>query len=261
MPEGDTIHRTARSLRAALVDHGLRRVEVPRHPGPLPALGSTVTGVEARGKHLLVHTSDGLTVHTHQRMTGSWHLYAHGQRWRKSPRAARVVLGTERLVAVCFASPVVEILDPRGLARHPALRRLGPDLCDPGADLDDAAARLHRLSEPGRALGEALLDQRIACGVGNVYRCDVLFLHGLHPRTPVGAVDGEEARALIGTAAELLQDNLGRQRRTTTAGAEGTLWVHGRGGAPCRRCTTPIEVGQLGEHARYVYWCPVCQPA
>jgi endonuclease VIII len=260
MPEGDTIHRAARSLRAALAGRELARVEVARNPPPLPAVGATVTGVEARGKHLLVHVSDGLTVHTHQRMTGSWHLYRPGERWQKSPRAARVVLGTATTVAVCFASPVVEILDARGLARHPALRRLGPDLCDPGADLDDAATRLHRLSEASRPVGEALLDQRIACGVGNVYRCDVLFLHGLHPRTPVGALDADEARALIATSAQLLRDNLDRPRRTT-AGAPGTLWVHGRGGAPCRRCATPVEVEPLGEQARFVYWCPTCQPA
>jgi endonuclease VIII len=261
MPEGDTIHRAARTLRAALVGERLARVEVARHPAPLPTTGSHVTGVEARGKHLLIHTSDGLSIHTHQRMTGSWHLYRPGERWRKSPRAARVVLATARVVAVCFAAPVVEVLDVRGLARHPALRRLGPDLCEPSADLDDAAARLHRLSDPQRPVGEALLDQRIACGVGNVYRCDVLFLHQLHPWTPVGTVSTREARALIDTSAQLLRDNVDRVRRTTTAGPEGSLWVHGRGGAPCRRCATPVEVAPLGEQARFAYWCPTCQPA
>ncbi len=184
MPEGDTIHRAAAALRTALVGRTLTRVDVPRLPPPWPAVGAEVTGIEARGKHLLIATSDGLVVHTHQMMTGSWHLYAPGERWRKSPRAARVVLAVPGTVAVCFASPVVEVLDAAGLARHRALRRLGPDLCDPGADLDEAVTRLGRLSAPDRSIGEALLDQRIACGVGNVYRCDVLFLHGLHPTTP-----------------------------------------------------------------------------
>jgi endonuclease VIII len=261
MPEGDTIHRAARSLRAALVGHELSRVEMARHAGPMPKVGAEVTGVEARGKHLLIHTSDGLTIHTHQRMTGSWHLYRPGERWQKSPRAARVVLGVDGQVAVCFSSPIVEVLDARGLARHPSLHRLGPDLCDPSADLDEAAARLERLSPPTRPVGEALLDQRIACGVGNVYRCDVLFLHGLHPWTPVGELDEGVGAQLLATASRLLQANLDATRRTTvTEGPQGRLWVHGRGGRPCRTCGTPVEVAPLGEQARVVYWCPNCQP-
>jgi endonuclease-8 len=262
MPEGDTIHRSAATLRRALVGRALTRVELPRHRPPLPGVGATVERVEARGKHLLIRSSDGLTIHTHQRMTGSWHLYAPGARWRRSPRAARVVLGVEGAVAVCFSSPVVEVLDDRGLRRHPSLSQLGPDLCDPDADLDRAAHRLDRLVDPERSIGEALLDQRVACGVGNVYRCDVLFLHGLHPRTPVGEVDAATRRSLLATASELLRDNLdGELRRTVPGQPAGTLWVHGRRGEPCRRCDTPIEIDRLGEQARYVYWCPTCQPA
>lgn len=262
MPEGDTIHRTAARLRSVLVGRPLTRVDLPRQPRPWPALEATVTGVEARGKHLLVRSSDGLVVHTHQQMTGSWHLYAPGERWRRSPRAARVVLGVPGAIAVCFASPVVEVLDDRAVARHPTLRRLGPDLCDPAADLDDALVRLGRLSPPARSIGEVLLDQRIACGVGNVYRCDVLFLHGLHPATPVGTVDAETRRSLLSTAGELLRVNLDSDgaRTTVAEGPAGSLWVYGRAGRPCRRCGTAIASGHLGEHARSVYWCPACQP-
>jgi endonuclease-8 len=262
MPEGDTIHRTAARLRSVLVGRPLTRVDLLREPRPWPALGATVTGVEARGKHLLVRSSDGLVLHTHQQMTGSWHLYAPAERWRKSPRAARVVLAVPGAVAVCFASPVVEVLDARSEARHPSLRRLGPDLCDPAADLEEVLRRLGRLSPPERSIGEVLLDQRIACGVGNVYRCDVLFLHGLHPATPVGAVDDATRRSLLVTAGELLRANLdGDGARTTVPDAPaGSLWVHGRAGRPCRRCGTAVGSGQLGEHARWVYWCPTCQP-
>ncbi len=260
MPEGDTIHRAADRLRTALSGQPLRRVELARVAPPLPRPGAVVEAVEARGKHLLIHADD-LVVHTHQRMTGSWHLYAPGQRWQKSSRAARVVLGVPGAVAVCFSSPVVEVLDARGLARHPDLRRLGPDLCDPRADLDLATHRLFALSTPDRPIGEALLDQRIACGVGNVYRCDVLFLHGLDPRTPVGDLEPAQGHALLGHAAALLRENLDAQRRTTVSGAPpGTLWVHGRAGAPCRRCATPVVVDRLGEQARHIYWCPTCQP-
>jgi endonuclease VIII len=262
MPEGDTIHRAAATLRAALVGRTLERVELPRHPPPLPRLGARIERVEARGKHLLIRTSDGLTVHTHQRMTGSWHLYRPGERWRKSPRSARVVLGVPGIEAVCFSAPIVEVLDDHTLARHPSLRALGPDLCDPAADLDVVLHRLRRLVDDQRGIGDALLDQRLACGIGNVYRCDVLFLHGLHPSTPVADVDETTRRSLFGTAARLLRANLHGEMRTTVEGARtGTLWVHGRGGEPCRRCGERILVERLGEQARHAYHCPGCQPA
>ena len=261
MPEGDTIHRVATTLRAALVGHQLTRVELPRTPRPHPGPGARISGVEARGKHLLVHVDDGLTIHTHLRMTGAWHLYRPGERWRKPARAARVVLAVERALAVCFAAPVVEVLDARGLQRHPSLRALGPDLCDPDVDLDDALRRLRQLPGPDTTIGEALLDQRIACGVGNVYRCDVLFLHGIDPATPSRHLDAATGHALLADASALLRANLHTAARTTAPEAgEGATWVHGRGSEPCRRCGTPIEVGRLGEQARYVYRCPSCQP-
>jgi endonuclease VIII len=261
MPEGDTIHRAAAALRRALLGHELTRVELPRLPPPLPAIGTVVERVEARGKHLLIRSSDGLTIHTHQRMTGSWHLYRPGDPWRKSPRSARVVLGVRGAVAVCFAAPIVEVLDDRGLRRHPALRALGPDLCDPGADLDEATTRMGRLTDEQRTIGEALLDQRVASGIGNVFRCEVLFLHGLHPATRIGGVDEPTRRSLLATAGDLLRRNLDGGSRTTTDGADGELWVYGRAGQGCRRCGTTIERAELGERSRVVDWCPRCQPA
>jgi endonuclease VIII len=261
MPEGDTTHRAAAVLRRALVGRELLRVELPRQSPPLPRVGATVERVEARGKHLLITTSDGLVVHTHQRMTGSWHLYRPGERWRKSARSARVVLGVRGVTAVCFASPIVEVLDAQAVRRHPVLRRLGPDLCEPEPDLDEVVRRSSGSADPDRPIGEVLLDQQLASGIGNVYRCDVLFLHGYHPTAPVGAIDEAELRALFATGARLLRENLDTSIRTTVADApSGTLWVYGRGGEPCRRCGTPIERDHLGEQARVVFWCPTCQP-
>lgn len=261
MPEGDTIHRVAMTLRPALVGRVLTRVELRRVPRPHPRVGATVSAIEARGKHLLIRSDDGLTVHTHLRMTGSWHLYGPGDRWRRSARAARVVLAVPDAVAVCFSAPVVEVLDDRAVRRHPSLRALGPDLCDPQADLDEATRRLHRLTATDTTIGEALLDQRVAAGIGNVYRCEVLFLHGLDPATPLGVLDRTVARVLLEDASRLLRRNLRGAARTTVPQAEpGALWVHGRGGAPCRRCGTAIEVLRLGEQARFVYRCPRCQP-
>ena len=262
MPEGDTIHRTADALRRSLVGRCLTRVELPRIAPPLPGLGTTIERVEARGKHLLLATSDGLTIHTHQKMTGSWHLYRPRERWRKSPRAARVILGVDGVLAVCFASPVVEVLSARDIARHPHLRLLGPDLCDPDADIGAATARMQRFCPPERTIGEVLLDQRVACGVGNVYRSEVAFLHGLDPATALKEVDRATRAGLLTTAARLLQDNLVGGDRTTVSGrGPGSLWVYGRGGEPCRTCATPIARDHLGIEARVVYRCPSCQPA
>ena len=268
MPEGDTIHRTAARLRDALGGRVLTRVEFARLAPPLPTVGATVERVEARGKHLLIHLSDGFIVHTHQRMTGTWHLYRPGSPWRRSARSARCVLGVSDVTAVCFAAPVVEVLDAGALARHPALRRLGPDLADPAADLDDAVRRARRLVETRAGMGEALsvgellLDQSVACGVGNVYRCEVLFLQRLDPATPAREVSGSVVRALLATAGELLRANLSGNARTTVAGRpQGTLWVYGRAGSACRRCGHAIIRERLGEPSRVVDRCPTCQPA
>ena len=265
MPEGDTIHRTAAALRHALVGGRLTRVSLPRVAPPLPEVGAEVVAVEARGKHLLVHSDDGLVVHTHQRMTGAWHLYGPGQAWRKPKGAARVVLAVPGRVAVCFSAPVVEVLRSRELSRHPTLRRLGPDLCDPAADLDEALARLDRMRVPDRdrplTIGEALLDQRVACGVGNVYRSEVLFLHGVHPSTPLQAVSADLRRDLLATSGRLLRTNLDTTARTTVPGAApGSLWVYGRQGQPCRRCGSTIVQRELGDPPRVASSCPTCQP-
>jgi endonuclease VIII len=261
MPEGDTIHRTAAALRRALVGQPLVRVELPRRPRPHPAVGATVDRVEARGKHLLIATSDGLIVHTHQKMTGSWHLYRPEERWRKKAAAARVVLGTASVTAVCFAAPVAEVLDEDALARHPIIRALGPDLTDPATDPTDAAERLGRLSALDRPIGVALLDQRIGSGVGNVVRSEVLFLVGVAPATPVGELDPPRRHEVMAVAARLLRDNLEVDRRTTVPRAPaGTLWVYGREGEPCRRCGTAISRETLGTPARSVYRCRTCQP-
>lgn len=261
MPEGDTIHRTAAVLRRALLGEQLIAFEARRLPAPQPRVGETIDGIEARGKHLLLRFSGGLVLHTHLRMSGSWHVYRPGAPWQRGPGAARAVITTASAVAVCFAAPVVELLDEQAVRRHPTLRRLGPDLCLPDPDLDDALRRMALVPDPGTAIGAVLLDQRVAAGVGNVYRSEVCHLHGLDPRTPVGAVPEALRRALLATAAELLRRNLELPARTTVAGAPpGTLHVYGRAGHPCRACGTPIEAEHTGEQARITYWCPVCQP-
>jgi endonuclease-8 len=154
---------------------------------------------------------------------------------------------------------VVEVLEPAAAARGEGTAHLGPDLCRPDADLDDAVARMGRLLDPATDVATALLDQRVAAGIGNVYKCETLFACGVHPATPVVDVAPEERRRLLATAARQLRANLATHDRTTVAG--GGVAVYGRGGRPCRRCGTPIASRMLGDPVRITYWCPRCQPA
>jgi endonuclease VIII len=256
VPEGDTIWRAAARLAPALEGKAVVRVEVPRLSGPVPTVGQVVERVAARGKYLLVDFTDGGVLETHMKMTGSWHLYRPGERWRRARSTARVVLEVADWVAVCFAAPHVRY-HPAG-SRRSGPTHLGPDLTGPAPDLDEAADRMARLPVAGTPVAVALLDQRICCGVGNVYKSEVLHHCGLHPTTPVEAVDGGLRLRLVETAHRMLRANLGTARRRTVP--EG-LAVYGRGGEPCRRCGTPIRRAVHGEHVRSTYWCPTCQPA
>ena len=256
MPEGDTIHRAANRLRPALEGQVLTRFEAPRLTGDRPAAGERIDGVEARGKHLLVHFSGGLSLRTHMRMTGSWHLYRTGERWQKPAYLLRALVEADNgWQAVCFQAPVVETYR-RALGDPTSLAALGPDLGAAEPDLDAAVARLAALVEPGTDVADALLDQRIAAGIGNVYKSEVLFLHGLDPFTPVDDVDPATLRRILATAHGLLRANLDSGRRATYRSG---LAVYGRRGQPCPRCGTPVRMRRQGAAARSTYWCPTCQ--
>lgn len=261
MPEGDTIHRAAGRLRPALTGQVLVRFEAPRLVGDRPKPGTVIEQVEARGKHLLVHFADGITLQTHMRMTGSWHLYRTGERWRKAAYLMRALIEVEGWVAVCFAAPIVQTYRPAqpggalGRGVDP-VAHLGPDLCRADADIDECLRRLASCADPAEEIGAVLLDQRVACGVGNVYKSEVLFACGVDPTTPVARLDASTRRRLIETASRLLRANLGSGPRTTV---NGGVAVYGRQRQPCLRCGTPIRMRRQGEQARSTYWCPTCQ--
>ena len=267
MPEGDTIFRTATVLRRALVGGVVRRAVAQPGPGlsRVPDLsvlvGSTIDEVESRGKHLLIGFSGGRWLRTHMRMQGSWHRYRPGEPWRLPARRAVCVLETVAAVAVCFDAPVVELLTEADLVRHGGLRALGPDLLGAAPDLEDAVRRLRELGSV--PLGEALLDQRAAAGIGNVIKSESLFMERLDPWSPVHAFSDDELRSALGRAAELLAANTGGGRRVTTGRRSPgeSLWVYGRSGRPCRRCGTFIRARRQGTQARTTYWCPSCQPS
>lgn len=259
MPEGDTIHRTAAALRTALVGKAVTRFDSRRLSGPAPALGRVIERVESHGKHLEIVWDDGLILHTHMRMTGSWHLYRAGEPWRKSSSQLRVAITAAEWTAVCFNAPVVETYREFDRYRHPGFGRLGPDLCNERSDLAECVKRMIAYDDPDLAIAEVLLDQRVACGVGNVYRSEVLWACTMHPLAAVGDVPHADCAELIETAARMLRANLDQSARVTAPDVRGGLAAYGRNGQPCARCGDTIRVGRIGDHQRLLYWCPGCQ--
>lgn len=255
MPEGDSIVGAARRVGAAIEGKVMTRIEIRQRAGSHRA-GTRVSRVEARGKHLLIRFDDGTTLRTHLRMNGRWDTYPPGARWRRPAHRARVVLEAEDgFTAVCFDAPEVELLrDRRDEAER--LGHLGPDLCRPDADLDEMVRRFGHL-DPATQLGVALLDQRIACGVGNVYKSEICFACRINPFTPIARIDITQRAELAATAARLLRANLGTGRRATYANGYA---VYRRARRPCPRCGTVVKMRRQGEQARSTYWCPKCQP-
>ncbi|MGH7763458.1 MAG: Fpg/Nei family DNA glycosylase [Candidatus Dormibacteraceae bacterium] len=251
MPEGDTIWRTAAALRAGLEG---KRVTAARPDALRRLAGSTVTAVEPVGKHLLIRFDTGLALHSHMRMRGVWHLYRPGERWRRPDWQLRAMLETEETVAVCFGAPIVELVrNTAGSVRH-----LGPDILADDWAVAEVVARARTFGSV--PIGELLLDQRVAAGIGNVYRCETLWHRRVNPWTSTALLTDDELAPLFETARQAMRANLrgGFERRFPGYGRGA---VHGRGRRPCPRCGTPIRVRAQGEHARHTYWCPICQPA
>jgi endonuclease VIII len=226
-------------------------------------VGSRVTAIEPVGKHMLIHFDNGLVLHTHLRMGGTWHRYAPGERWRMAAWKARVVLEVAEHVVVCFNAPVAELMPARAAPLHPALASLGPDLLSPQFDAGEAFTRLR--ARPDVQIAEALLDQRALAGIGNVIKCETLFIEGVNPWQHVSDLSDDKLRSLVATAHRLLEDNAvpGRPHRVTTGGdarARGSSYVYERANRPCTHCGTPIRVQRQGALNRSTYWCPTCQP-
>ncbi len=254
MPEGDTVFHAARELRAALAGRALTRSDfrVPRF-AVTNLSGRTVTEVVPRGKHLLIRTDNGLTVHTHLKMEGRWRIAPASERLRDSYRI-RLVLANDQWRATGYELGIVELL--RTAQEDRVTGHLGPDLLGPDWDQAEAVRRLS--ADPERSAGEALLDQRNLAGIGNVYKSEVLFLRGIRPWRPVGKI--HDVDALVGLSHRMLDANKDRVKRVTTGDARRghETWVYGRRGQACRRCGTRIRRAELGD--RITYWCPSCQP-
>ena len=271
MPEGDTVYRSARSLDEALHGATLTRCDI-RVPAfaTVDLTGQKVHEVISRGKHLVAHVGE-ITIHSHLKMEGTWHLYRHGTAWQRPAFQARIVLETADWVAVGFELGTLELFPTAEDEQH--LGYLGPDLLGPAWDAAEAVRRLRAAGDGSagaigdgaareRPVAVALGDQRNLAGLGNVYVNELCFLRGLLPTRPVGEV--ADLDGLVALAHRLITANRDRSERTTTGNLRRGMrtFVYGRERQPCRRCGTRIHSGQLGRselEQRVTYWCPRCQ--
>jgi endonuclease-8 len=275
MPEGDTIFRSARALNLALQGKQITRFEtafaqLTRVDDQAPVAGRTVERVESRGKWLLIHLTGDLILVTHMLMSGSWHIYRRGERWRRGRSHMRIVLTTEDFEAVAFDVQVASFQTAGSLERNTTIPKLGPDLLSASFSEDEAVNRL--IARPGDEIANALLNQQVIAGIGNVFKSEICFTCGINPFAKVSALTPANIKCLLESARRLMAANVsegasGRivtytgPRRTTGAdNPTARLWVYGRRGEPCRRCGTLILMRKQGPGVRSTYWCPQCQP-
>lgn len=261
MPEGDTVWLTAKRLHQALAGRELIRGEL-RVPqlATVDLSGHLVLEVVPRGKHILARLADSRTLHSHLRMDGSWQLDRAGITPRAKPaHMIRAVLGNDQWQATGYRIHDLKLV--RTADEHLLIGHLGPDLLAADWDATEAVRRL--LTQPERAIGEALLDQRNLAGIGNMYRAELLFIERVHPWRPVAQIP--DLTALVTTAQRLLWMNRDHPEQSTTGSTVRGRdhWVYGRRSQPCLRCRSPIAYAEQGRppYQRGVYWCPRCQSA
>src|SRR4051794_40042403 len=257
MPEGDTIYGAAQRIRAALVGKEIASIETPhrrfeRDRWPERLGGRGVRAVDTKGKHLFIRFEGDLTLHSHLRMNGWWGVYERGRRWGRSPSRAWLVIRTREHEVVQFGGPVLELMTDSRSRFDQRIARLGPDVL---ADEFDEAAFLKRLHEDdaSRGIGDALLDQRNVCGIGNLWKSEACFIAGLDPWRRLARVSDEQALAAVNAVRPLML------RSAQGGGAGRDPWVFERHGRPCRRCGTTIRARGQGDDNRTTYWCPACQ--
>ncbi|GAA2543601.1 endonuclease VIII Nei2 [Mycolicibacterium diernhoferi] len=251
MPEGDTVFRAATKLREALAGKTLTRcdIRVPRY-ATVDLRGQVVDEVLSRGKHLFIRVGEA-SIHSHLKMDGSWVIGS----FRGAPHRIRIALGTADSVAYGVDLGILEVLERR--LDQEVVAHLGPDLLGP--DWDPQLAKANLIADPDRELADALLDQRVMAGVGNVYANELCFVLGRAPDAAVGTL--ADPLRMVQRARDMLWLNRNRPNRIITGNTRRgqQFWVYGRAGEPCRRCGTLIERDDSGDRIRY--WCPSCQAA
>jgi endonuclease-8 len=258
MPEGDTVHRAARRIRAVLLGRVPEEIRTPqrRHAAdgwPERLGGRAVRAVDAHGKHLFLRFEGNLTLHSHLRTTGSWGVHRAGARWKRTPRRAWLVMRADGWDVVQFDGPVLELMRESRTRFDRRLAALGPDVIGERFDAEGFLERL-RAQDAARAIGDALLDQRVLAGIGNAWKSEACFAAAVNPWRALARVSDEQALAIAAFAHEQM---------TRSAESEGSQArsraVYRRAGLPCPRCGTAIRSHGQGDGARISYWCPGCQ--
>ena len=258
MPEGDTIYRAATNLRKVLDGRTLSYASGRQELQAESLVGKIVEAVEARGKHLLLHFSDQTVLHSHMGMTGSWHIYRSHDQWQKPRSQAFVELHAAIWVAVCFTPKLLKLMTQQELRRDKYLQRLGPDILGPPISDEIFLQRIR--SQNSRSIAEAIMNQTVVCGIGNVFKSEVLFLEGIHPEIKVCDLSDTALLQLRDKAAALMKRNLDNGPRKTRFGAdEQKLWVYARQSQHCLRCSHGVEMIRQGDTARSTYFCAKCQ--
>ncbi len=251
MAEGDTILRAAWRIEGAIGGQALS-VRAGNGRGRVAHVeqldGLFLDRVEARGKHLLLHCGD-LVLHSHLGMSGSWHVYRQGDRWRKPASAAWVALAGAKMEAVQFGGPTLRVLSTAQLRRDPLLARLGPDVLGSGFDVAATVGMLR--ASPEQELGDALLDQQLVAGIGNIFKSEACFVARANPWRPVAELSDDELGQTLEAARQLMQESVARGRPGPA--------VYRRAGQPCPICMAPIASCGQGDANRRTYWCPRCQ--
>jgi Formamidopyrimidine-DNA glycosylase len=279
MPEGDTIYRAARALQKAIGGKVLTGFEtglakLARVNDDAPLVGRTVEKVESRGKWLLIYFSGDLILVTHMLMSGSWHLYRTGERWRMGRSRMRVVIRTEDWEAVVFNVAIAEFYTERSLERSSQIPRLGPDILADEFTVEGGVARLkeYAVKHPEVEIAVALLNQRVLAGLGNVYKSEVVFAARVNPFRAMRTITPKEMEAIVDFAQRYMKANVvdgkgdgivtysGNRRTTHAMDRKERFWVYKRQGQECRRCGAAVMMRKQGEQARSTYWCPECQP-
>jgi len=256
MPEGDTIYGAAQRIRTALVGKEIDSIETherfARDRWPERLDGRAVRAVDSKGKHLFIRFDGDLTLHSHLRMNGWWGVYPRGLRWAKSPRRAWLVIRTADHDVVQFGGPVLELMTDSRSRFDRRIVRLGPDIMAENFDEQRFLERL-RQDDPSRGIGDALLDQRNLCGIGNLWKAEACFLAGLDPWRSVAELSADEALAAVRAVRPLML------RSGRGGGHVRERMVFERTGQPCRRCGAKIRARGQGDDNRVTYWCPECQ--
>ncbi len=275
MPEGPEIRRTAESLADVLLgetvlDFAATARRWRRSPWAERIIGQPVTAIDTHGKNILIHIGQDIVLYSHLMMWGRWRTFPPDADV-PDDRRVRAWLRTRRGLAVLYNGPVFEIMSPQEAAHHTRLTTLGPDVL---AEPFDRAEFLARLAHPDAGqleLGEALLEQRLAAGVGNYLKSEILFTAGLNPYRCVGSLTEAERERLARHIPRLARRAYVTGGMTVSPGlarvwrAAGGNWydyhhyVYRRSKRACRRCGALIQGKRQGQHNRLTYWCPGCQ--